>query len=84
MSQPKTRGRALRAVISVVMALAFALCSMLVPASALVKKSKVDNSTIPFDPKITTQNSDWKNFAVKVAEEGTVLLKNKNNTLPLA
>lgn len=83
MVKPKQPHRTLRAVLSVVMALTFAIC-MVIPASAFVRKSNVDNSTIKYDATITSNSSDWRNFAVKEAREGIALLKNKNNTLPLA
>ncbi len=72
----------LRTVTALIMALSFLLASVM-PVSAGIRKSSVDNSTIPYDATITTNNADWKKFAVTEEEEGITLLKNKNGTLPM-
>lgn len=74
--------RAFRGLVALVMTLLFAVCSVL-PASAMVNKSSVDNSTLKYDSAITTNHQGWLNFAEKEAEEGIVLMKNQNGALPL-
>lgn len=76
-----------RSFLCVVMALLFAACICIpatpMRASAAIKKNGRDNSTIPYNATITSNKAQWEDFANQEAAEGTVLLKNKNNVLPI-
>ncbi len=78
----KSTRRGLRAILALALTLSFMLATLL-PASAMVKKSSVDNSTIPFDATITTTRADWMKMALDEEREGVILMKNKNNALPM-
>ena len=86
----KSTGRSLRiGMLSVLMAFLFTV-TVLVPGAALLptahaayKTNGKDNSTIPYDSSITSNKQQWEGFVQKEAEEGTVLLKNKDHALPI-